>query len=480
MKRILFAALVLSLCFCLALTAGAAHPQGEVHPNNGTDRFSVEAPKFTPAIDGVLDDGYGPLYSVEQFGVASTQGLDLTTGKVAVAWDDSKLYFYCEIYDNNEPFAVSKTDWQCDGPEFFLDLDNDQAGDYQGDDFRVRVVAAYQSEGSVWEYPLSYNGRNSNEAVANACDDDFELAIKLLGDTWADGYAVELAYSYANYDRTYGTGDTIGFEVQIVDDVFGFGSRDSQAFLGNPADAAWCNPSSFGSNIVLSGGTAKPAEEKPAVEEPTYSYPASGESGNSLVGTVIGNAEGWGGNAATGAAAAFDGNPATFFDPLGQGDGYCGMDMGRKVVLEKVAILSRHVDADWNGRFKGAEIRGNNVDDVNTAVTLWKSDIEGTAPDYYVVTDFENNDGYQYYFYYNTENHGDVAEVEFYGKDYVEEAPVVEEPETEPEVVETPADTKVDEELEAKAEAPQTFDFGVIAMVAVVLSLAGFAFSKKR
>ncbi|MBR4205881.1 MAG: hypothetical protein IKQ92_10420, partial [Clostridia bacterium] len=159
------------------------------------------------------------------------------------------------------------------------------------------------------------------------------------------------------------------------------------------------------------------AVEEPAPAEPTYTYPASGESGNALVGTVIGNETGWGGNAAAGAAAAFDGNPATFFDPLGQGDGYCGMDMGRKVVLEKVAILSRYVDADWNGRFKGAEIRGNNEDNVDTAVTLWKSDVEGTAPDSYVITDFENNDGYQYYFYYNTDNHGDVAEVELYGTD---------------------------------------------------------------
>ncbi|MBR4205566.1 MAG: hypothetical protein IKQ92_08825, partial [Clostridia bacterium] len=92
------------------------------------------------------------------------------------------------------------------------------------------------------------------------------------------------------------------------------------------------------------------------VVDAAAAYPASGESGNALIGTVIGNETGWGGNADAGAAAAFDGNPATFFDPLGQGDGYCGMDMGRKVVLDKVVILSR---ADWNARFKGAEIRGN-------------------------------------------------------------------------------------------------------------------------
>ena len=38
----------------------------------------------------------------------------------------------------------------------------------------------------------------------------------------------------------------------------------------------------------------------------------------------------------------------------------------------------------------------------------------------------------------------------------------------------------VTEELATKEEAPQTFDFGVVAAVAAVLSLAGFAVAKKH
>ena len=62
------------------------------------------------------------------------------------------------------------------------------------------------------------------------------------------------------------------------------------------------------------------------------------------------------------------------------------------------------------------------------------------------------------------------------------EEPAPEEPapeEPEPEKVEV-VDTAVSEQLEAKANAPQTFDFGVAAAVAAVLSLAGFAVTKKR
>jgi len=60
----------------------------------------------------------------------------------------------------------------------------------------------------------------------------------------------------------------------------------------------------------------------------------------------------------------------------------------------------------------------------------------------------------------------------------VVETPVVEEPVVETPVVEAPV---VEETVEAPvAQAPQTFDAAVIAVVAAVVSLAGYAVSKKR
>lgn len=38
----------------------------------------------------------------------------------------------------------------------------------------------------------------------------------------------------------------------------------------------------------------------------------------------------------------------------------------------------------------------------------------------------------------------------------------------------------ISEELEAKMNAPQTFDFSVVAAVCAVISIAGFALAKKR
>ena len=57
------------------------------------------------------------------------------------------------------------------------------------------------------------------------------------------------------------------------------------------------------------------------------------------------------------------------------------------------------------------------------------------------------------------------------------EEPASEEP-VEQEQVEVNA--AVSEELEAKMNAPQTFDFSIVAAVIAAVSLAGFAFAKKK
>ncbi|MBE6710418.1 MAG: hypothetical protein E7579_04780, partial [Ruminococcaceae bacterium] len=64
----------------------------------------------------------------------------------------------------------------------------------------------------------------------------------------------------------------------------------------------------------------------------------------------------------------------------------------------------------------------------------------------------------------------------------VVEEPVVEEPVVEEVVEETVVEEPVVEEVveETEEEAAQTFDFGVIAAVAALVSAAGYALSKKR
>ena len=260
--------------------------------------------------------------------------------------------------------------------------------------------------------------------------------------------------------------------------------------------------------VLLSTLTVASLAITASAEVPAAAYPASGtaipDGSVCIKGELIGNETGWGGNPDTGAAAAFDGDINTFFDPLGTGDGFCGMDAGKPYILTKVAIHPR--DAQL-ARFYGATIQGSN--DGEEWTDIWMSLDEATEWTWHEVEADEFDESgvaYRYYRYYNMLSHGDVAEVEFYGypeDGVVDEAPAAEEttaPETEaeteaPAAEETtaPAETEAPaEETEApeetvetpaettKEEAPQTFDAGIVAAAAAAVSAIGYALSKKR
>ena len=130
-----------------------------------------------------------------------------------------------------------------------------------------------------------------------------------------------------------------------------------------------------------------------------------------LKGTVIGSMYGWKGNADVGAKAAFDGDINTFFDPPEKGEGYCGLDFGDEYyIISEVKVYSRK---DWESRLDGAVIQGSN--DGKNWTTLYQFSGNGnnqtgiTA----VITDSK---AYSKVRYYNEKNHGDVAEIEVYGK----------------------------------------------------------------
>ena len=328
-------------------------------------------------------------------------------------------------------------------------------------------------------------------------------------------------------------------------------------------------------------------------------YPSSGvkpaEGSTIIKGDIIGLEAGWGDNPATGAAAAFDGDINTFFDPLGTGNGYAGIDAGQEYTLTKVVI---HPRADNLARYYGAQIDASNDPDFADYTTIFVSVDEAEAFDYIEIDadDFDDNGSFRYFRYFNTLSHGDVAEVELYGeptgtapveteapaadtpapetllsvektefaygedimvtahstgeKDWVgiysaagtlpgdgdvsaqwfyanisEGTPInlkdhsgpmagqpleagdyilyflyddgyeiahsiaitvkeaaeaeTEAAETEAEVVETEA-PETEAEVVEEADAPQTFDFGVVAAIAAVVSLAGYAVSKKH
>ncbi len=218
----------------------------------------------------------------------------------------------------------------------------------------------------------------------------------------------------------------------------------------------------------------------------------------SIAGTVVGGGGSYSDTA--GYACAFDGDPETFYDPATKGTKcFTGIQTSEPYALTEVRVLPR---VGQFARTEGATIQGSNDGGATwtTLATYTAEDCLATdAEQTWISKTITDTNGYTMFRYVSDgTQHGDVAEVAFYGAPaaaaVVEEAPAEETVEAPAEeTVETPAEetveapaeetveTPTEETVETPAEeAPQTFDVAVIAAVAAVVSAAGYAVSKKR
>ena len=128
-----------------------------------------------------------------------------------------------------------------------------------------------------------------------------------------------------------------------------------------------------------------------------------------LIGTT-----GWGGDENTDFRAAFDNDSKTYFDPeeAASFDCYAGVVLPEAFALVELRLRPRK---GFLGRFNGATIQGSN--DGEEWTTLWRSDKAAISEEYLIITTdmFENNTGYTYYRYVNDTEHGDIAELRFWG-----------------------------------------------------------------
>ena len=160
----------------------------------------------------------------------------------------------------------------------------------------------------------------------------------------------------------------------------------------------------------------KTADE--VVNDGPANYPSSGytpKDGSTIInGERIGLAEGWGGNAAAGCAAAFDGDINTYFDPLGTGDGWAGIDAGQEYTLTAILIHPRDGQLP---RFNGGTIEGSNDPDFADSTAIFFSVEEASEFAWITIEedDFDDTGSFRYYRYINYTNHGDVGDIELYG-----------------------------------------------------------------
>lgn len=124
----------------------------------------------------------------------------------------------------------------------------------------------------------------------------------------------------------------------------------------------------------------------------------------------------WSGSSYDSFDKAWDGDPYTYYDPQSGAseNSYTGIETDEPYVVTEVRILPRE---NWLDRFEGAEIQGSN--DGEEWYTIWESKLPAKKWEYACYTGVRVDcpeEGFTMFRYINTYTHGDVAEIELYGR----------------------------------------------------------------
>ena len=232
MKKILSAVLAALL---LAASAGTA-----VY---AADLPEGEAVKGTPTIDGKIDDVWAnaPVYNVDRVKDGRDTGLKST---FSAMWDDSALYVLIIAEDADHSFNGGPS--VGDGMEIYLDFNNAKTAGFDDDAQAYFAMCANDAE------TLSYDGSPYGKMIL---EDAASVAM-----TTEDGryiYEAKILDEAMEVELTEGM--TIGFDIQVNDQVSGETSRSGAYGWSDATNKAWESPEVFGNLTLTAGGTAAAA-----------------------------------------------------------------------------------------------------------------------------------------------------------------------------------------------------------------------------
>ncbi len=421
---------------------------------------SGEAIKGTPTIDGKIDDAWAnaPVYNIDRVKDGRDTGLKST---FSAMWDETALYVLIIAEDSDHSFEGGPS--VGDGMEVYLDFNNIKSGGYD-DDGQAYFAMCADDAGT-----LTFDGSPYGKMI-------LEEAASVAMTTEDGRYIYEAKITAKEMEVEFTEEMEIGFDIQVNDQVSGETSRSGAYGWSDDTNKAWESPEVFGNLTFTAGGTdaaapaEAPASEGLVMDDPSAPFGMNVEKTTFAYGEDI-MITTWGENT-TDWVGIYHAEEDTL---PGQGSGsrqwfYAYMSDGEE---------------PWNLMEGEGGYAGQYLD----------------PGKYYLY--FLFNDGYEIgkTIEITILAEGETAEEapaeEPAPAPVVEEAPAAEEPAVE-EVVEVPAEEpaveelveapveEVVEEVEAPAaeevveEAPETFDFGVIAAVAALVSAAGYALSKKR
>ena len=404
MKKIIA---ILLAVFLLTMPVLAGWQEEEVGPGNSN--YTIGAYTVKPVLDGKIDpDGaYTKIaYRTTEISYAWNDNYD-----EAEAWAKGLDFQIYASYDASNIYILVVSD----AKHYFNDADDGDGNAWQLSCIQVSLADVDDSGGDRLEYGIwrkstdgglgavvwSQHGGAKAEFTPEA-GKNYTVVLdggKLYYET------VVPVNTFLNVDKV-GEDDRIGFNIVIgqadKDNAGHVHTQYSSGCTGNGKNSDYFSKITLGKPILV----AKLDKV---------------EGAKKLVGEYIGAADGWGGNALAGRAAAFDGDTASFFDPQEKGNPeyYCGLKTSEPYMLTEIRI---HPRPSFGDRFEGAAIWGFNGDvfDPATATLIWESadGVEKGEEIWQVIpaSKFLVKDKYFTSFaYFNEVQHGDVAEIELWG-----------------------------------------------------------------
>ncbi len=177
---------------------------------------------------------------------------------------------------------------------------------------------------------------------------------------------------------------------------------------GNPAPATEVSADMVNTTVIYVSDLATFYEDVEVTET------AAVVTDGSIAGTVIGGGGAY--SETAGYACAFDGDAATFYDPKAAGPKcFTGIQISEPYALTEVKIMPR---ADQFARTEGATIQGSNDGSAWTTLAAYTIDdvLAAESEQTWISKTITDTNGYTMFRYVSDgTQHGDVAEVAFYG-----------------------------------------------------------------
>lgn len=219
--------------------------------------FAADAPSGTalkgaPAIDGQIDAEWNlcEVYQIDRLKDGSETGLK---SQFRAMWAENALYVLIESFDTDHSTEGGPS--VGDGMEIYFDLKNLKTGGFEDEDQAYFAMCADDPSN------IAYDG--GEDGKANLEDSGVTVAMT----TTDAGYVYEAEIKLDAFATKLAKGMTIGFDIQVNDQLSGSSERDGAYGWSDDSNAAWQGTESYGNLTLDEAEVEAPAEtEAPAPE----------------------------------------------------------------------------------------------------------------------------------------------------------------------------------------------------------------------